>query len=114
MSPEVAVELERECSTCGCYGCGLCRRFPTFVSRDPEDYCWEHRFKAPPSDILETDLDLLHVKERTRSVYRHARLKTVDDLVVLGPQGVRNRFGNMDKDAIRDLRAALSRLGVDW
>ncbi len=116
MSVMEHAELGRECGTCVCYldARGDCRRFPEFVSRKPHDWCHEHRFAPPSKEILETDLDLLEVKVRTRSVYRHCRLQNVDDLLVVGPMGVQNRFGRIDKEAVKDLRAALSRLGVEW
>jgi hypothetical protein len=104
---------EKQCGICRFWDCSLCRRFPHEETKAADDWCGEFRPKLDP-EVLATELLLLPtVSARTRSICAKLNLRTVDDLVQVGRYAI-STDGRPDPQAIREIKASLERLGIEW
>lgn len=90
----------------------LCRRSPQYVSREGGDWCGEFS-RVLSEELLATDLLMLQVSDRTRKICRALKVDNIADLLLLGRSAI-SYHGVPDKQAIRELIAALERLGISW
>lgn len=105
----------RTCATCACYAKSICRRYPQPVQKEPEDWCFEHRWVLPSEEILGTDIELLPVcYATTRRLCKACGLKTVRDILAVGRSGILNNKGLPDPKAIQDLTTVFETLEVHW
>jgi len=73
----------------------------------------EHRFVFPSEEIRNTDIDLLQTSPRTRRICKNLKLRIVDDLLIVGHNYIA-LSGIIDFQAVRELKFALEKIGVDW
>lgn len=114
--------MKRTCSNCACFRWendlgdgfdGSCRRFPQIVWKQEHNFCMEHRFVFPSEEIRNTDIDLLQTSPRTRRICKNLKLRIVDDLLIVGHNYIA-LSGIIDFQAVRELKFALEKIGVDW
>lgn len=63
--------------------------------------------------MLGTEIAMLQTSPRTRRICAGLRLRLVDDLLLVGPLAITYN-GVIDTRAIREIRYALQKLGIDW
>lgn len=90
-----------------------CRLFPQYVRREANDWCGQFQAAELSQELLATDLLMMNLTPRTRAICRNLNIDNVDDLLLLGRSAIAPK-GVLDKQAIRELKAALKRLGVEW
>jgi len=102
------------CRKCACYAhsCGLCQRYPESRTFSSTHGCWEF-IALEPTDALDTDIELMKITPRTRTILRRLKVKTVRDITIFGREQI-GFNGVPDKAAIKDILRAFEELGVSW
>lgn len=109
---------DRPCSTCRFFhrtsdGAGDCRRTTVLVAVYDDYWCGKHKFSPPSREVLDTEFTMLNFSVRSRNILKNMGLGTVEDLILVGRQGLRPH-GTLDMCLLREVSAKLGKLGVDW